>query len=36
VGKQVTPDAVADSIARWLPHDEVENLRAELKRARED
>ena len=33
-GKQVTPDAVADSIARWLPHNEVESLRAELKRPR--
>jgi hypothetical protein len=34
-GKPVTPDAVADSIARWLPHDEAEAVRAELKRARE-
>ena len=34
-GKEVTPDAVADSIARWLPPEEVENLRAELKRAQE-
>jgi hypothetical protein len=35
-GQQVTPDAVADSIARWLPHDEAEAVRAELKRARKD
>jgi hypothetical protein len=34
-GKEVTPDTVADSIARWLPPDEAEAVRAELKRARE-
>jgi hypothetical protein len=35
-GKPVTADAVADSIARWLPHDEAERVRAELRRAREE
>ncbi len=32
-GKQITPDAVADSISRWLPHEEAERIRAELKQA---
>jgi hypothetical protein len=32
-GKQITPDAVADSISRWLPHNEAEQIRAELKKA---
>jgi hypothetical protein len=32
-GKQITPDAVADSISRWLPRDEAERVRAELKKA---
>jgi hypothetical protein len=31
--KRITPDAVADSIARWLPPDEVERIRVELNKA---
>jgi hypothetical protein len=31
--RRITPDAVADSIARWLPPDEVERIRAELRKA---
>ena len=32
VGVAITPDSVADSIARWLAPDEVEEIRAALKR----
>lgn len=32
-GKEITPDAVADSIARWLPPAEAEDIRLALKRA---
>lgn len=30
-GRPITPDSVADSIARWLPQDEVARIRAALR-----
>ena len=30
-GKDVTPDSVADSIARWLPRDQAEHIREALR-----
>jgi hypothetical protein len=35
-GKRITADAIADSIARWLPRDEAERIRAELQQAQEE